>query len=56
MFRKAFFQVYRVLHHLWEYTRQVTGKPPQKPLNPKEARLQRRLEKSRKRTRRNKKR
>ena len=32
MFRKVFFQIYRVLHSLWAYAQQLTGEPPQKPL------------------------
>jgi len=56
MFRTVFFQVYRMVHHLWEYAQQLTGKPPQKPSDPRQARIQRRLERSRKRARRTKKR
>ena len=33
MFRKVFFQIYRVLHSLWAYAQQLTGEPPQKPLD-----------------------
>ncbi len=56
MFRKAFFQIYQVLHYLWERAQQLTGKPPQKPLDPRAARIQRRLKSSRERARRTKKR
>jgi len=56
MFRKVFFQIYRVWHSLWEQARHLTGKPPQKPLDPRAARIQRRLERSRERARRTKKR
>jgi hypothetical protein len=56
MFRKAFFQIYRVLHSLWEHAQQLTGKPPQKPLDPRAARIQRRLARSKGRARRTKKR
>jgi hypothetical protein len=56
MLREVFFLVYRVFYHVRKSLQKLTGKEPQKPSDPREVRIQRRLARSKQRTQRAKKR